>query len=400
VQTAEKEKPMTDKLPVLRVADWKRLTGAEQALAPVVESKLLKLHAAMNVDEFWRATVRLLDAVLPNRWVGVCLQNIQLLRPMILLASGGIRRTTEYWMRHFQLCPAGPLFQAHPELQMLRISDQLDGLDWYQTEFYRTYMQDQDVEYAAILVFRKESQLLGTVSVQRNRKQGDLTGAEMGLLARLYPHFEVAIQRLLRVDAELTAERAVKQLWDRLPVPVVLLDWDLDPLYCNPAARDLCVLWNLGGPAARSLSSRKVFALPSVLRETCLGLKAHWRSSRGAGEAGTHLLRSIDHPGMPELRGHIFLEEIQSLSGGKPVFLLELERRRGRRIPQLHDGPGRLAQLSPKERELITLLCQGRRNAEIAKQLHLSVGTVKRELNLIYQKLRVQSRNQLIARLR
>jgi DNA-binding CsgD family transcriptional regulator len=94
------------------------------------------------------------------------------------------------------------------------------------------------------------------------------------------------------------------------------------------------------------------------------------------------------------------LEEIQSLSGGKPVFLLELERRRGRRIPQLHDGPGRLAQLSPKERELITLLCQGRRNAEIAKQLHLSVGTVKRELNLIYQKLRVQSRNQLIARLR
>jgi hypothetical protein len=219
------------KPPILRVSGWtQRAADLERPFAPALERHLLKLHAAISVEEFWSATVRILDAAMPNLWVGVGLQDIQIIRPMILLCSGGVKRTTEYWKRHFELCPAGPLIQAHPEMQMLRITDQLDGLDWRKTDFYRIHMKDQDVEYAAILIFRERGHLIGTVSVQRNRRQGDLSDTEMGLLARLYPHFEVAMLRLLHADAELTAVRAVKQLWDRLPVPVILLDWDLDPL--------------------------------------------------------------------------------------------------------------------------------------------------------------------------
>jgi len=49
---------------------------------------------------------------------------------------------------------------------------------------------------------------------------------------------------------------------------------------------------------------------------------------------------------------------------------------------------------------LVQLLCQGAANKEIADRLDLSIGTVKKELNTLYRKLEVQSRNQLMALMR
>jgi DNA-binding CsgD family transcriptional regulator len=48
-------------------------------------------------------------------------------------------------------------------------------------------------------------------------------------------------------------------------------------------------------------------------------------------------------------------------------------------------GPG-LGRLSPRERELVILLAQGRTNAQIAEQLHISVRTVSSRLDRIRDK--------------
>jgi DNA-binding NarL/FixJ family response regulator len=47
-------------------------------------------------------------------------------------------------------------------------------------------------------------------------------------------------------------------------------------------------------------------------------------------------------------------------------------------------APGKL--LSPRERELVTLVAQGHTNAEIADQLHISVRTVASHLDRIRDK--------------
>ncbi len=52
--------------------------------------------------------------------------------------------------------------------------------------------------------------------------------------------------------------------------------------------------------------------------------------------------------------------------------------------------------LSPREIEVLTHLCQGARNKDIALQMHLSVSTVKRHLQNIYGKLQVSSRTEAI----
>ena len=54
--------------------------------------------------------------------------------------------------------------------------------------------------------------------------------------------------------------------------------------------------------------------------------------------------------------------------------------------PHTPPPPGGLAQLSARERELVTLVAQGRTDAQIAAQLYISVSTVRSHLERIRDK--------------
>jgi len=52
--------------------------------------------------------------------------------------------------------------------------------------------------------------------------------------------------------------------------------------------------------------------------------------------------------------------------------------------------------ITPKEKEIISLVCKGLSNKEIAYNLNISEQTVKAHLNRIFRKFNIQSRTQLI----
>ena len=56
--------------------------------------------------------------------------------------------------------------------------------------------------------------------------------------------------------------------------------------------------------------------------------------------------------------------------------------------------------LTPREREIALLVCEGHSNAEVAKRLSKSVLTIKTQLNSVFRKLGVESRAKLMAMLR
>jgi DNA-binding NarL/FixJ family response regulator len=62
--------------------------------------------------------------------------------------------------------------------------------------------------------------------------------------------------------------------------------------------------------------------------------------------------------------------------------------------------PARIAELTPQQRCVLELVCQGMHNKEIAAQLHVTEATVKAHVTQILQKLGVRSRTQaaLLAR--
>ena len=56
----------------------------------------------------------------------------------------------------------------------------------------------------------------------------------------------------------------------------------------------------------------------------------------------------------------------------------------------------RIASLTPREREVIGLICEGLRNKEITNRLHISLATVSHHLTSIYRKLEVSDRTSLV----
>ena len=56
--------------------------------------------------------------------------------------------------------------------------------------------------------------------------------------------------------------------------------------------------------------------------------------------------------------------------------------------------------LRPRQVEVVRLVAQGRTNAQIATELHVSVATVKKHLERIYRQLGVNNRTAAVARVR
>src|SRR5258708_15162507 len=72
--------------------------------------------------------------------------------------------------------------------------------------------------------------------------------------------------------------------------------------------------------------------------------------------------------------------------------LAELLRRRTRRNPEER----KIATLTPRERGVIDLICQGLKNREIARRLRIPEATVSHHLTAIFRKLEVEDRTSLV----
>lgn len=55
--------------------------------------------------------------------------------------------------------------------------------------------------------------------------------------------------------------------------------------------------------------------------------------------------------------------------------------------------------LTPREREVVDLICQGVTPANISRELHISIGTTNKHISHIYRKLEVENRQELLVRL-
>ncbi len=90
---------------------------------------------------------------------------------------------------------------------------------------------------------------------------------------------------------------------------------------------------------------------------------------------------------------------IQAVAAGEPTLSPEVTRRLMDRVVsdsgQADRARGKLAALSPRERDVVRAVAEGRSNASIATKLSMSTATVKAHLTHIFIKLGVDNRTQI-----
>ena len=88
----------------------------QSVLDPTLEKPLLHLHAAIDVDSFWKAAQNVIQAALPTGFIGLTLQHSPIL-PRIA------KSTKKLPGSFFPIMPIKKYFSAHPHRNILVIND-------------------------------------------------------------------------------------------------------------------------------------------------------------------------------------------------------------------------------------------------------------------------------------
>jgi DNA-binding CsgD family transcriptional regulator len=241
-------------------------------------------------------------------------------------------------------------------------------------------------------------------SLYRAPSQPDFTDTEMELLRYLHPFIGTAIMRVQRLHTERSARRGLEEFNKNIPVGLVFLDWDLQVEFANPEAQRQCANWNFGPEAARALNPRDAFALPAQILAACRRLREAVLARDPKqplslpGDAA-----EVEHTPGGSLRAQVTVLNNPESPLAKPRFLVVLDARPPTSLRPAAVGSERMKQLrdlTPREREIALLVCEGMTNAEIAGALRKSVLTIKTQLNSVFRKLGVKSRARLMALLR
>jgi DNA-binding CsgD family transcriptional regulator len=194
----------------------------------------------------------------------------------------------------------------------------------------------------------------------------------------------------------------LEEFLSRLPMPTILLRWNLKLIYQNRAARDFCAVWEKGPEEAQLMNATS--PIPFEILDRCRLLKQQWADAQRpiAPQTGFKEER-VHHPRLPHLRATIHLKQLTSAGVARPHFLIECEDLRS--SDAARTGPAssclpHLVRLTRREQEVAQLVCEGRSNQEIADDACLSLPIVKKHLHAVFRKLEVTSRSRLITLMR
>src|SRR5947208_1513255 len=173
----------------------KATTRLQSVLDPTLEKPLLHLHASIDVDSFWKGVQDVIEAALPNCFIGLTLQHSPIL-PRIA------KSTQKLPGSFFPIMPIKKYFSAHPHRNDLVINDFfLDGRHFKRSSFYRDCIVPINGRYAIGLFFWESRRLLASIIVVRSEQQGELSPGEMRVIRYLHDQFETDWFGRLRATA-------------------------------------------------------------------------------------------------------------------------------------------------------------------------------------------------------
>jgi hypothetical protein len=244
----------------------------EPVIGPALEKPLLKLHRAMDVKSFWKAVHRLLSASIAYHSVGLLLQQ----NP----SAPVIAKWTQFMPDDFFAAKALKRCGVQrPRKRLVRLNDLFrTRSSFVRSGFYRRYMAPQKCADGIVLFFWKRQRLICAIAILRTANQGDFSTAEMKLLRQLYPQFLGALRGIESLERERCVRADFEEVLQGLPLPTIILRWNLRPIYQNKAAREFCAVWEKGPEEAKRTKASS--PIPVEILDRCRVLKQEWMDAR------------------------------------------------------------------------------------------------------------------------
>jgi len=142
------------------------------------------------------------------------------------------------------------------------------------TDYFRQFFKPFDWHHIVCLPYWRGSEISSGIDLRRTQKQGDFQPGEIALLKKLHPHIDTVLKRLLPAHKEQSVADWLREFAQHLPLPLLLLDWNLTPVYVNREALRQCAIWNFGAHKARAYDPRAVFQTPSAIIGACSTLRS------------------------------------------------------------------------------------------------------------------------------
>jgi DNA-binding CsgD family transcriptional regulator len=364
-----------------------------------LQAALIAVHAAISEDEFAHAVFRLLLTATPGAFASAMVRTVNS-KGALWFDSLGRRIETDDAEVLYRDHPGHEYLMQHPGTKILPSTGVLPPEpELFETVFYRNYMVTLGWRHSVALVFWKGpagDEMDCNFAIFRTARQGDFSKAELRLLEQLHAHLDKARRRLAKLTAERSAQHALEELLRKLPLPTVVLEWNLKPAYCN---REVLARWLSGAKARVMKPDRKALCMPVEIARACEKLKREWEASLWRDPRAEKVRkRMVNHPADANMRAAVSIIPLHHAAIGKPSFLVEIDAASAEKSLSIRCQIQKAAAgLSRNEWHLAQLVCEGRSNKEIANELSKGLSTIKNELASVFRKLQVASRSALVA---
>jgi DNA-binding CsgD family transcriptional regulator len=309
-----------------------------------------RVSAVAGPDELADETMAALSELVPCDYVSYVETNPSAGRAMAMTTprSAMVATVPEALARNLGEHPLVTYYAETGEIRALKMSDFLTHRQFVNTRLYDELFGPADTDYLLSAVLPMPPGLV--VGFSLHRRARDFSERDRALLDLLEPHLVQAYERsLLRAALGSLHDAAA-----RGEPSLVVLGRDGDVLWMSAEA-DAVLERHFGGSEG---------ALPAAVRD--------WL---GAG-CRVPLIETRDGRRL----------RVDAL-GGRPAALLITERAATPDLASL-----RRLGLSRREAEVLSLAAVGHTNAQIAEELSVSHGTVKRHMEHVYDKLGVRTR--------
>jgi len=362
--------------------------------SPAFQKGLIELQLAREPETLWQALLNCSKAQLPSHHDILFASQMLGRTPVFGRTASGVVRGTGYWGRLAQIAGATDVMIKLPDLRVARMSDHFDLSREQDRLMHEEFMLPEGWRFCLNAFFRDENGLpLGTLAINRTEAQGDFSDAEVRHLMDAQPILEAGVRRVCADQTAVARRMALENCLFTLPVPFLVVDWDVGILFANLAGRNSLRLWCRESLFLKPFHSET--ALPTDLLACVQSLRDSWKMAVESDASDAQQMRmEVTHSEIVGLRAALRI--IPPMKGEllRPGVVVQFT------VPRALDAGAAaamasLALLTRMEREVAALAAGGADNQSIASQLGISLHTVRAHLRAIFRKLGIATRAKL-----